>query len=106
MPEVAGFCLFTDGSDEVNAVLHPVAPGFRPDDLPTIGIQDTRDNQFMVISRQEAGKNMKILFLQHRAAAEELRAGGPVTRALKAAKFICLHSIPNTFLPTLPPPTA
>src|SRR5260370_9860682 len=56
----------------------------------------------MVISRQEAGKNMKILFRQHRAEAEEIRAGGAVTRAVKGGKFIDVTSIVNDFRRAVP----
>src|SRR5260370_641604 len=56
----------------------------------------------MVISRQEAGKNMKILFRQHRAEAEEIRAGGAVTRAVKGGKFIDVTSVVNDFRRAVP----
>src|SRR5260370_41137397 len=56
----------------------------------------------MVISRKEAGKNMKILFRQHRAEAEEIRAGGAVTRAVKGGKFIDVTSIVNDFRRAVP----
>src|SRR5260370_20030783 len=56
----------------------------------------------MVISRKEAGKNMKILFRQHRAEAEEIRAGGAVTRAVKGGKFIDVTSVVNDFRRAVP----
>src|SRR5260370_41451663 len=56
----------------------------------------------MVISRKEAGKNMKILLRQHRAEAEEIRAGGAVTRAVKGGKFIDVTSVVNDFRRAVP----
>lgn len=102
IPEVPGFFLFADGSHQVKPVLHSVTAGFRSDNFFVIRIQDTCNDQFIVISDQEAGEDMKILFWKHGTQAEDKSAGGAVAGLVKCRKFIDIASIVNDFRGAVP----
>src|ERR1700688_4648062 len=79
-------------------------PGFRADDLFVIRIQDTCNDQFVVSTSQKAREDMKILFRQDGAQAEDIWAGGAVAGMVKGGKFIDIASIVNDFHGAVPQP--